>query len=110
MVAGVINLMNKQSSLKMAEGEGLEYAQEKRNIELMHAQYKEIKDNNKGGAKKLDIFLHGDQLDQNFKHVRELDDFQIESKCRKLICELIKPMMSDMDRDRRNTAIFDLRV
>ena len=54
--------------------------------------------------------MSGADLETKFTHVRELDDFEAESKSRKIIAELVKPILEDMDRDRKQNAIIDMRM
>jgi hypothetical protein len=54
--------------------------------------------------------MSGDQLENRFAHVRELDEFEAESKARKIIAELFKPVLEDMDHDRKQSALIDLRM
>ena len=58
-------------------------------------QSKEIK------VDKKDIFLSGNDLELHYKYVRELDEFQMMTKNRQLIAELIKPIYDDIQKDRR---------
>ena len=53
-------------------------------------QSKEIKN------EKKDIFLSGNDLELHYKYVRELDEFQMMTKNRQLIAELIKPIYDDI--------------
>lgn len=55
----------------------------------------------KPSKKKDDIFLGGAELEAKYTHVRELDEFDHESKSRKIIAELIRPILEDMDHDRK---------
>lgn len=41
---------------------------------------------------------------------KEIDEFESESKARRTIAELVRPMMEDADLDRRNSAILDVKV
>jgi hypothetical protein len=54
--------------------------------------------------------MSSDQLENRFAHVRELDEFEQESKSRKIIAELFKPVLEDMDHDRKQNAMIDLRM
>ena len=53
-------------------------------------QSKEIK------VDKKDIFLSSNDLELHYKYVRELDEFQMMTKNRQLIAELIKPIYDDI--------------
>jgi hypothetical protein len=41
---------------------------------------------------------------------KEIDEFENESRARRTIAELVRPIMEDADLDRRNTAILDVKV
>lgn len=63
-----------------------------------------------GAIKKHDIFLPGVDLETKYANVRELDEFERESRNRKIIWDLVKPLLEDMDKDRRNNAMIDMKV
>lgn len=50
------------------------------------------------------------QLDIHYRNIRELDSFEQESRNRKIIQELVRPLFEDMDKDRRNAARIDCRL
>ena len=61
------------------------------------------KEKSKAGdaAKATEFFLSGLQLDKEYVSPHELEFFELETKIRKLISEIMQPVMNDMDEDRR---------
>jgi hypothetical protein len=59
---------------------------------------------------KEEIFLQGADLENKYTNVRELEEFDVESKNRKIIAELVKPILEDMDHDRKKNAMIDMRM
>ena len=52
----------------------------------------------------------GSFVDKSYIGPQDLDLFAIETKSRRTISELIKPIMTDMEQDRRKTAEAYLRL
>jgi hypothetical protein len=52
--------------------------------------------------KSRDLFLQGAALDKEYMSPHELELFELETKMRKVLLELLKPVLEDMDEDRRN--------
>ena len=54
--------------------------------------------------------MQGADLENKYTNVRELEEFDVESKNRKIIAELVKPILEDMDHDRKKNAMIDMRM
>ena len=39
-----------------------------------------------------------------------VDEFENETKNREIISKLLRPLLNDMDLDRRNTALVDIKI
>lgn len=50
--------------------------------------------------------MQGPALDKEYVSPHELEFFELETKVRKLISEMMQPVMNDMDEDRRNARII----
>ena len=49
-------------------------------------------------------------LNKMFKNPQELDLFELETKSRRTIGELFKPVLEDRDKDRKNVATLEITV
>lgn len=49
-------------------------------------------------------------LEVEYANIKEIDDFNVESANRRIILELVKPLMDDMDKDRKNVITLDLQI
>ena len=52
--------------------------------------------------KAREFFLQGAALDREYVSPHELEFFELETKVRKLISEIMQPVLNDMDEDRRS--------
>ena len=53
---------------------------------------------------KPESMQYGMLIEVHHNLAKEIDEFENESKARRMIAELVRPIMEDADLDRRNTA------
>lgn len=56
--------------------------------------------------KAREFFLQGQALDKEYVSPHELEFFELETKVRKLVSEIMQPVLNDMDEDRRNVRVI----
>ena len=50
--------------------------------------------------------MQGQALDKEYVSPHELEFFELETKVRKLVSEIMQPVLNDMDEDRRNVRVI----
>ena len=60
--------------------------------------------------KKPDQLQYGMLHEVHHNLGKEIDEFEAESKSRRMIAELMRPIVEDADLDRRQNAILEVKV
>lgn len=72
-------------------------------------EYKDAKTAGLGAVKKTNIYMDPSDLELKYQHIRELDDFEIENRCRQIIKDLVQPIIDTMDTDRTLNAKINMK-
>lgn len=61
-------------------------------------------------VKKPEPIQYGLIMDTHTNLGKEIDEFENESKARRIIAELVRPIMESADLDRRNNVMLDMKM